>query len=102
LPKGFAVKRRKLALKSCGLASQRTLIEVRPLTGRTHRIRVHLAAFGFPVLGDVLYGKIPLGKSSDYLALRAIELAYLDPFRNKNVRIMAPENDFVNQFGFNQ
>jgi hypothetical protein len=43
-----------------------------------------LAAFGFPVLGDVLYGKIPHGKSSDYLAPRAIELAYLDPLRNKN------------------
>ena len=33
-----------------------SLVEVHPLTGRTHQVRVHLAATGFPVAGDALYG----------------------------------------------
>jgi 23S rRNA pseudouridine1911/1915/1917 synthase len=43
----------------------RTLLRVRPHTGRRHQIRVHLAAIGHPVLGDILYGR----PESDYLDL---------------------------------
>ena len=42
---------RRLAA-AAGLA----LIEARPLSGRTHQVRVHLAAHGHPVVGDSLYG----------------------------------------------
>ena len=34
-----------------------TLVEASPSTGRTHQIRVHLAAIGHPVVGDAVYGK---------------------------------------------
>jgi tRNA pseudouridine32 synthase/23S rRNA pseudouridine746 synthase len=36
-----------------------TLLELRPVTGRTHQLRVHCAASGFPILGDPIYGAAP-------------------------------------------
>jgi tRNA pseudouridine32 synthase / 23S rRNA pseudouridine746 synthase len=36
-----------------------TLLELRPVTGRTHQLRVHCAAAGWPILGDAVYGQAP-------------------------------------------
>ena len=62
--------RRRMAVTSDGRSAQteyevlaaareRSLLLVKPLTGRTHQIRVHLAAIGAPVTGDALYGRGP-------------------------------------------
>jgi 23S rRNA pseudouridine1911/1915/1917 synthase len=78
------------------------LIEARPTTGRTHQIRVHLAASGHPVVGDPLYGndKAAESKGRQKLALRAAKLAFLDPFQKRRIHIDAPVHDFIREYGF--
>ena len=76
-----------------------TLIKAQPLTGRTHQIRVHLAEAGLPVVGDELYGP-RLARSAPGLGLRAVQLAYADPFTRRRVEIRAPVDEFVRAFGF--
>jgi hypothetical protein len=79
------------------------LVEAHPVTGRTHQIRVHLAAAGHPVVGDPAYGtdQAAASKGRQKLALRAWRLAYLDPFQKRRVRIEAPMEDFLREYGFN-
>ncbi|MCJ2120182.1 RNA pseudouridine synthase [Methylobacterium sp. J-001] len=42
-----------------GRAGGRTWLELKPVTGRTHQLRVHCAASGWPILGDSIYGSGP-------------------------------------------
>jgi 23S rRNA pseudouridine1911/1915/1917 synthase len=62
--------------------SERALVEARPETGRTHQIRVHLAAVGAPVAGDDLYGP-PFApgapSSAERMLLHAASLALTTP-----------------------
>jgi len=78
-------------------ADKLTLIECRPMTGRTHQIRVHLAEAGCPVVGDELYGR---EDNKLELGLRAVRLAYADPFTRRRVDIQAPTEEFLREYGF--
>jgi len=66
---------------------QATLLEVRPITGRTHQIRTHCAHIGHPVIGDVLYGY--RGRPAR-LALHAARLEFDHPVTGRPVRCEAP------------
>jgi 23S rRNA-/tRNA-specific pseudouridylate synthase len=76
-------------------AKGKHLIEARPYTGRTHQIRVHLAESGCPIIGDELYGD-----AADEMALRAVGLAYRDPFTRKPVIIRAGLDEFLGRHQF--
>lgn len=68
------------------------LLEARPKTGRTHQIRVHLSALGFPILGDVLYG----AQETDLiarLALHALSLTFTHPTSGERVTYSVPLPD---------
>ena len=71
-----------------------SLVELRPATGRTHQLRVHLAAVGHPILGDDLYGeKSPL---IDRQALHAFRLDLVHPVTQETLSINAPPpEDFL-------
>lgn len=68
-------------------------VSLKPLTGRTHQLRVHLASIGHPICGDDLYG----GASSliDRQALHASKLTFCRPSDNKTITIEAPLPDDI-------
>jgi RluA family pseudouridine synthase len=82
--------------------AETVLVEACPLTGRTHQIRVHLAAAGCPVAGDSLYGTDTPAESKgrQKLALRAVKLTYQDPFQKRKISIQAPTAEFLKEWAF--
>jgi len=62
-----------------------TLVEARPLTGRTHQIRVHLAHAGLPIVGDTTYG----GSKAGRMTLHCRAMAFLAD-DGRRIAAMAP------------
>lgn len=70
-----------------------SFVELRPLTGRTHQLRVQLASLGHPILGDYVYGnKEKFGKIPRQM-LHAFELQLTHPKTKKSVKFNAPLPD---------
>lgn len=77
-------------LDSNGAAS---LIEVKPITGRTHQIRVHMAAIGHPLIGDTMYGE--QSELISRQALHAFALSFPSPIDGGRITVKAPLPDDI-------
>ena len=78
--------------------SDRALLDVRLVTGRTHQIRVHMAAIGHPVLGDPLYAARGTPKAGR-LMLHAWRLKFTHPRTGEELRFEAPPDE---SFGYRE
>lgn len=67
-------------------ASGRTELAAEPITGRTHQIRVHAAALGLPILGDVLYEGTPFSRT----CLHAASLQVKHPGTGESCQFTVP------------
>ena len=75
-----------------------SLLELSPLTGRTHQIRIHLAHNKCPVVGDRLYTKNKLDNKNFGLLLFAKSLKFLHPFTNKIMFFELEQPERFNNF----
>jgi tRNA pseudouridine32 synthase/23S rRNA pseudouridine746 synthase len=73
-----------LAYDSSGNTSR---VELIPITGRTHQLRLHLSAIGHPILGDALYGK---AASAPRLLLHACALNFAHPLSGDILHFTSP------------
>ena len=63
-----------------------TRVWLRPLTGRSHQLRAHLAGIGHPIIGDPIYGD---AGTPGRLRLHAHALSFRHPFTQKRVRLIS-------------
>jgi tRNA pseudouridine32 synthase / 23S rRNA pseudouridine746 synthase len=79
----------KVLGRSSGLTSGLTWLALEPITGRTHQLRVHCAAMGWPIVGDNIYGNAPRA-GGPVMHLHAREIAVPLYPKREAIRVTAP------------
>lgn len=92
-------KKAELTYRTLGKLNDHYLLEVFPLTGRPHQIRVQLADMGCPIRGDIKYG-FEKPNEDKSIHLHARHLKFEHPIKKEPVLVTAglPNNDFWEQF----
>jgi len=65
-----------------------SMIQLQPVTGRSHQLRVHMSSLGHPILGDKLYGIYQSRTASDRLLLHAEKLSFMHPVTDHKIEII--------------
>ena len=73
-----------------GREGEHTRVELTPLTGRSHQLRVHMASLGYPILGDKFYAHDEARAAAPRLMLHAQCLSFRHPIDGERVRFEAP------------
>ncbi len=81
--------RSELSYELKGYAGGNSLLEVHPVTGRPHQIRVQLASMGCTIVGDVKYGADAPNDDAS-ICLHASRLEFIHPVRKEPITIHAP------------
>ncbi len=68
-------------------SNQSTRVELEPVTGRSHQLRVHLQALGHPILGDALYAPLEVQVRAPRLLLHACVLRFRHPLTGREVAV---------------
>lgn len=71
-------------------ASDTSRVELEPVTGRSHQLRVHLQQLGHPILGDDLYAPPSIQARSPRLLLHAAQLAFCHPLTGEALAFSCP------------
>ena len=86
---GFGIRDREFATRGSRFgAAEFSIVHCTPVTGRTHQIRVHLAALGHPIVGDATYGTADERIARQ--ALHAWRVAFAHPVTREQLLIEAP------------
>ena len=75
-----------------------TLLDIKPVTGRTHQIRVHLAASGHPIVGDTRYGRKKIKIRCPRLFLHAYRLSFSHPQTGRKVEFSSSLPEDLEKF----
>ncbi|MCX6569573.1 MAG: RluA family pseudouridine synthase [Candidatus Aminicenantes bacterium] len=70
--------------------AETTLLELRPVTGRTHQIRVHMATAGHPIVGDPIYGRKKEPREFPRTFLHAQTLSFIHPRTGERLAFVSP------------